>query len=489
MYALTTRLPAVALAAGLAFAPAEALSQTETADEPSRDASDEPAAVAAAQVDVTAAAEDDAIAQRLERILKATSWYRDVGVRVDEGVVFLTGRTDNVEHKQFASELGGKTESVVAVVNRLTVDEPEIFDFEPAVAQLRSMARTAVQATPTILVAVVLLALTLLAARLVARTADRIAMRRIDNKLLGGVIAKAAAVPVLILGAYLALRVSGLTRLAATVLGGTGLLGIVIGIAFRDIAENFLASILISMQRPFQQGDLVTVAGHQGYVQLVTTRGTQLMTLDGNHVQVPNSTVYKSVIENVTANPKIRQGLVVGIDYEDSAADAQETVLDAVRSHVAVLADPEPLVLVDQLAASTVNLQIWFWIDGAQYSVLKVRSAVLRRVKKALQEGGFTMPDEAREVIFPNGVPVRMVETPTHRESGSAAGERSSQQRSAPPRASARGESAATATAAEGDLTPERAEIQEQADRARPLGDETVLVSSESVPPRSSSPR
>ncbi len=71
--------------------------------------------------------------------------------------------------------------------------------------------------------------------------------------------------PVALLGLYLVLKVSGMTRLAMTVLGGTGLVGLVIGFAFRDIAENFLASILLSVQNPFRYGDLIEVAGYLGY--------------------------------------------------------------------------------------------------------------------------------------------------------------------------------------------------------------------------------
>ncbi|MEO8605059.1 MAG: mechanosensitive ion channel domain-containing protein, partial [bacterium] len=68
--------------------------------------------------------------------------------------------------------------------------------------------------------------------------------------------------------------------------GGTGLIGLAVGIAFRDITENFLASIFLSMQRPFETGDLVEVTGVTGYVQQLNVRTTILMTLDGNLVQI-----------------------------------------------------------------------------------------------------------------------------------------------------------------------------------------------------------
>ena len=229
--------------------------------------------------------------------------------------------------------------------------------------------------------------------------------------------------PVALLGIYLALRISNLTNLAATVLGGTGLIGLVVGIAFRDIAENFLASVLISVKCPFSMGDLIQVEGHKGLVRGVSTRGTTLMTLEGNHVQIPNSVVYKSVIQNFTANPNIRLDFLVGVDYGDSIAEAQQTILETVRGHQAVLAQPEPLVLVQELASSTVNLQILFWINGETHSLLKVRSAVIRQVKRSLDESGFTLPDESREVIFPKGVPVRMLDHSAPPRGGGSAGE------------------------------------------------------------------
>ena len=108
------------------------------------------------------------------------------------------------------------------------------------------------------------------------------------------------------------LRVAGLTQLALTVLGGTGLIGIIIGFAFRDIAENFLASLLLSMRNPFNGGDLIEVAGYTGIVQNLNTRSTVLLTLDGNHVQIPNATVYKSTIKNYSSIPSRRAEFLVG---------------------------------------------------------------------------------------------------------------------------------------------------------------------------------
>ena len=211
-----------------------------------------------------------------------------------------------------------------------------------------------------------------------------------------------------LLGLYLVLHVAGLTRLAATVIGGTGIAGLVAGIAFRDILENYLASILISLRNPFRLGDVVDIGGHLGVVQRVTSRGTVLMDLNGNHIQIPNATVYKSIIQNYTANPNRRDFFEVGIGYENDIAEAQETALDVLVKHPAILTEPEPLVLTNHLGAATVNLKVYYWYNGTSHNGLTVRSSLLRLVKEAFQNRGISMPDEAREIVFPEDVPVRL---------------------------------------------------------------------------------
>ena len=83
-------------------------------------------------------------------------------------------------------------------------------------------------------------------------------------------------------------------------------------------------------------------------------------------------------------------------------------VRKVLAEHPAVLKTPDPWVLVDDLGASTVNLKVYFWLDGVEHSWLKVRSSVIRQVKASLQQAGISLPDESREVIFPRGVPVTL---------------------------------------------------------------------------------
>ncbi|RJP22146.1 MAG: BON domain-containing protein [Candidatus Abyssobacteria bacterium SURF_5] len=428
---------------------------------------EEPSPEVPERVEVKPVTRDHEIRERLNDILEATGWFMDLEVRVEDGVVFLEGGTETDDHKEWAADLARRTQDVTAVVNKIEVVEPSVWDFEPALAGLREQWRDVMRGLPFVAFGLLILAVAWGMARLIAITTRRSLGRRQVAPLLRDVIARGAGLVVLLAGLYVVFRVAGLTTIALTVIGGTGLLGIILGIAFRDITENLLASVFLSIQNPFGDGDLIEIAGVTGYVQRMTIRTTILMTLDGNHVQIPNATVYKSTIRNFSSNPNRREDFTVGIGYDDAIPAAQEVALRVLAEHPAVLKSPEPWVLVDGLGKSTVNLRVYFWLDGSRHSWLKVKSSVIRLVKRAFQSAGISMPDEARELIFPRGVPVRLVEPEAVKKEEAAAPH---------PEYQIPEEPATVTTGAEGGLRSEEGEIREQARHSRtPEGGENLL--------------
>jgi len=428
------------------------------------------------QVDVTPVAHDEAIQKRLQSVLEATGWFTDPRVDVREGVVFLSGPVDTAELKKWAGGLARSTQDVVAVANRMEVLEPSMWDFSPAWAGLRTLWRDFVRSLPALLFGFTILALSAGAGALVTRGARSLLRQRVRANLLRNVMARGIGVLVFLFGFYIVLRVSGLTQLALTVVGGTGLIGLALGIAFRDITENFLASIFLSGQRPFETGDLVEITGVTGYVQQLNVRTTILMTLEGHLVQIPNASVYKTNLRNYSTNANRREDFVVGIGYDDSVPEAQEIARKVLMDHPAVLKQPEPSVLADSLGRATVNLRVYFWLNGREHSWLKVRSSVVRLVKLAFQQRGISMPDEAREVIFPQGIPVTMVDGNPRVAAKERPAPRSP---SIPPR----GEIDEASTPAEGGLSSEAEVINEQARRVEPLNDGENLLKASSLPP------
>jgi small conductance mechanosensitive channel len=377
-------------------------------------------------------------------------------VKVKDGVVFLTGRTALDANKQWAGDLARNTEDVVAVVNHLEVVHGAIWDFSPAFDSLKQMEINLVRSLPLIASGLLILALAYAAAIITTRWTRRGLEHRVYAPLLREVFARCAGFLVLIIGLYMTLRIANLTHLALTIMGGTGLLGLVLGIAFGNITENFLASILLSMQQPFRVGDLVKIEDTLGYVQRLTTRTTVIATVDGNEVQIPNATIYKSVIRNFSTMPNSRVDFTLSVPRAQ-VEEVQQAAIKVIAEHPLVLAEPEPSVLVDSATNSTASLKAYFWINGRDNSWLKVRSSVMRLVLHAIDqaEGNPRHSDSASESRGHTNGKKQAARRSSHEQTDSS--------------------STAVATKAEGTLVAEAESIKEQAQEARPTDGENLL--------------
>lgn len=348
-----------------------------------------------------AAQEEDAETQKhLEDILNATEWFTDSSVQVKEGIVFLYGKTKTDENKRWAANLAKTSQGVIAVVNKIEVSEPSLLDLSIATKTLKNHWRGLIKTIPSIFIGIFILLFAWGLANLGTKTARSILRRKFPKSLLQDVIARAIGIAIFLLGVYLIFEMADLTGAALTVISGTGLLGIILGIAFRDITENFLASILLSVHSPFKTSDLIEIEGFIGYVQGITMRVTLLRSIEGNSIQIPNSIVYKSNIRNYTSNPCRRCDFTVGIGYEDSIAFAQEVGLKALKNHPSILKDPEPLVLAEALDTYTINLRVYFWIDSRNHNWEEVKSELIHLIKHRFQEAGISMPDGSHKMIM-----------------------------------------------------------------------------------------
>lgn len=412
------------------------------------------------KIDVKPTTRDDEIRDRLDKILKATGWFTSSSVSVVDGVVFLNGSTKMQDYKTWAGNLARNTQGTTAVVNKIVISKPPIWNFGLIFGKLQEEFRRVIWALPSIIAGMIILFIAYVIARLITPPIRRMLHKKFTHLILADVIAKSIGCLVFLIGIYIVFELVNLTNIAMTVVGGTGLIGIILGIAFRDITENFLASIFLSIQNPFRNGDLIEINQNLGYVQRLTMRVTVLMDMNGSHIQIPNSTVYKSEIKNYTSNPNRRDSFIVGISYDTSISTAQEAALTVLNNHEAVLKDPEPLVLVSSMDSSSINLQIYFWIDSTKYSILKVRSSLIRLVKGAFYEKHITIPDSSRERLFPKGISVELVnkERTTAKVTGSSRAPKS------PP---VDKELKTVATKAESGLASEAKEIKELASQSK----------------------
>lgn len=197
----------------------------------------------------------------------------------------------------------------------------------------------------------------------------------------------------LIVGLVIALDLMNATAIVSAILGTAGVVGVALGFAFKSTLENYLAGILMSLRQPFAPNDDVVIGGHRGSVISLTSRATILMTLDGNHLRLPNAFVFSSVMLNYTRNPSRRLEFDVGVGVQEDLLEAMSLGIQTLTGLDGVMLKPPPRAFIESLADSNVQIRYFAWVDQRTHDFLSVRSEAIRTVKLALEAADMDMPE------------------------------------------------------------------------------------------------
>ncbi|MFG0246547.1 MAG: mechanosensitive ion channel domain-containing protein [Phycisphaerales bacterium JB052] len=230
------------------------------------------------------------------------------------------------------------------------------------------------------------------------------------NPFLQDIVRKLAQTVVMLSGVLLALDILDAMALVGGVLGAAGVAGIAIGFAFKDLIENYIASILLSLRQPFRPQDHVLIDGHEGLVTAMNTRTTVLTTFDGNVVRIPNATVFKTTIINYTTDPRRRFGFAVGVGSDVDLAQAIEVGTNIIEGTPGVLETPKPAALITKLGDSSITVQLYGWVDQSQHSFGKVQSIAMQNVKAEYDRLSIDMPEPIYKIRIEEG---QISHTPT----------------------------------------------------------------------------
>ena len=164
----------------------------------------------------------------------------------------------------------------------------------------------------------------------------------------------------------------------------------IMAFAMQDTLSNLAAGLMIMFNRPFDEGDYVDIAGTGGTVKSVSVVSTTVTTPDNQVIVIPNSKVWGNVITNVTASDTRRVDLTFGIGYDDFIEEAQRVLEETVHAHPMVLKDPEPVIRVNALGASSVDFVCRPWVKAADYWT--VFWDLTRQVKENFDRAGISIP-------------------------------------------------------------------------------------------------
>lgn len=387
--ALSLVLVLAGAAPTLAQAPAEATSQ--------------PAPVIASRAGAT----DDAdIAARIQSIFGEIEGLADVRVSVSSGVVTLEGAVASGPEADKAGAIAARVAGVVTVQNNLQRSLGVKTNVAPALGKFQADLRAMVDGLPLLAVAA---AIGLIIALLGHWLAGRAVIWRwiTPNGFLAELLGSLVRAVFFIIGAVVALEILGATALLGAVLGGAGVIGIAVGFAVRDTVDNYVSSLMLSLRQPFRANDHIVVDGEEGRVVRLTSRATILMTLDGNHLRIPNAIVFKSVILNYTRNPERRFEFELGIDANDDPLAAIKLGLADLGALPFVLDTPEPSAVIDKVGDSNIILRFFAWVDQDHTDFLKGRSQAIAVTKASLEAGGFSLPEPIYRLRFdPDAAPL-----------------------------------------------------------------------------------
>lgn len=267
--------------------------------------------------------------------------------------------------------------------------------------KVQSMINGFIALLPNILLGLIVFIFFLFIASRIKVLVKRLTRNRRSARNLGLVLGRLAQGLTILIGLFIALSIVIPTFKAGDLVQLLGISGVAIGFAFRDILQNFLAGILILLTEPFQIDDQIVFKGFEGTVENIETRATTIRTYDGRRIVIPNSELFTNSVTVNTAFENRRLEYDVGIGYGDDIDRAKQLMLDAMLSVNEVLKDPAPDVLVMELAESTVNIRVRWWVHPPRRADnLISRDKVITAIKKTLVANGIDLPFPTQQILF-----------------------------------------------------------------------------------------
>lgn len=218
---------------------------------------------------------------------------------------------------------------------------------------------------------------------------EKIIASRITNKLKNKekievtvLIDRLIRVGVLVLGGIVALIVAGVNLTA--LFTSLGLVGFALGFALRDLIKNFLAGIIILIQRPFVIGDQIEIDQHEGVVSAIEARFTVLKTFDGEQVLIPNADIISKAVIRKTAYEFRRSKIEICLEYKVDLKKLIKRFGTVIRETEGVLEKPEPKVFLDSFEEGKIKLIFFFWTKSEREYERSTHSLVVENIKNVI---------------------------------------------------------------------------------------------------------
>ena len=340
---------------------------------------------------------DLAILNRISSILAQLPDFDQINAQVDAGIVTLSGEVTEQPTVERLKTLIARVEGVVAIEDSVRLSTDLTTRLESVRERFQSRLTQVVAGLPFMGLGLAVGAVIVLAGGWLSRR-ERTLASIAPNPFIAGFLAQAIRLCTWIVALVVALDLMGARALLGTLLGAAGIFGLSLSFAARDTIEGFVATMLLSLRQPFNPNDLIEVNGLRGRVIRLTSRGTTLLTLDGDHIRIPNQIIYKAVLVNYTLNPERRFMVDLTIDPAADLGRARDLVVRALNNMDFVLKRPEPVAWLDAEGPEHVVIRAGGWVsqDGTDFDL--ARGEAFRLLRHELDTKGYLLPEPVHRI-------------------------------------------------------------------------------------------
>ncbi|KAA3616601.1 MAG: mechanosensitive ion channel family protein [Calditrichaeota bacterium] len=176
----------------------------------------------------------------------------------------------------------------------------------------------------------------------------------------------------------------------ATLLGAAGIVGIAVGFASQTSISNIISGWFLIAEKPFEVEDVITVGSTSGVVLSIDMLSIKLRTFDNKYVRIPNETIIKTEVVNITRFPIRRVDLEIGVAYKENISHVKEVLTCIAKDDPLCLNEPEPSILFARFGNSALEFNFRVWAVKDDW--LTLRNSIMEEIKKRFDEEGIEIP-------------------------------------------------------------------------------------------------
>ncbi len=262
-----------------------------------------------------------------------------------------------------------------------------------------------IELLPKLVLAIILLIIFYIISIFAKRILLRGLKNSLDDQLLVKFIARLVQLLIISASVLMALKIIGLGSLVTGLIGTAGVGAFVLGFAFKDIGEHFLAGILLAFNRPFRVGDTVELHGTMGVVNTLNLRNTRIKSFDGQDIFIPNGNIIKNKVINYTLDGFYRYDFEVILKNTINIGHTLDLIKKELTKIKGILQEGKaPFIMIETNEDNQLVFKILYWlnIDNKEISPITVKNEAISQIKNMLLQEGYELPGNSVSVYNVN---------------------------------------------------------------------------------------